>query len=353
MPPTAFQSPELNRVCVVMMSAIVDAVHVLPVVTALKRHAPACRISWVLQPGPAALVRGHPAVDEIVTFDRRRGVRAFLDVRRELGGRRFDAVLDLQTYLKAGIVTALTPAPFKLGHDRARGRDLNHLFTTHRIPPRPTAHIQDEFFEFLEYLAVPHEPVEWNLGPWPHERAWQRTFVAEHDRPLAALVIGSSRPQKDWLPERWSEVADALYADFGLQPVLVGGRSPREEAAERAIMQRARHRPATALDSGLRRLVSIIDASALVVSLDTGPLHMAVALDRPVVSLIGYTDPRRTGPYRRFQDLVVDAYHDPGESAPIARAPRLDRMTRITVRDVLDRVAVWASRYRGARVAPC
>ena len=121
-PPAAGGAIALDRVCVVMMSAIGDAVHVLPVVTALKRRRPGCRITWVLQPGPASLVRGHPAVDEIVTFDKARGWRALLDVRRALAGRRFDLVLDLQVYIKAGLVTALARAPMKLGFDRARAR---------------------------------------------------------------------------------------------------------------------------------------------------------------------------------------------------------------------------------------
>src|SRR5699024_10684298 len=127
----------------------------LPVVTALKRHHPACRITWVLQPGPAALVRGHPLVDDIVLFDRKRGRRAFADARRELATRPFDVVLDLQTYFKAGVLTGMTRSPVKLGYDRARARDLNWLFTTHRIPPRPTAHMQDEYLEFVEHLGVP------------------------------------------------------------------------------------------------------------------------------------------------------------------------------------------------------
>ncbi|HEU4564735.1 MAG TPA: glycosyltransferase family 9 protein [Gemmatimonadaceae bacterium] len=342
----------LDRIGIVMMSAIGDAVHVLPVVTALKRHRPTSRITWVLQPGPAALVRGHPDVDEIVVFDRKRGRRAFLDVREALRERPLDLVLALQTYFKAGLVTSFARAPVKLGFDRARSRDLSWLFSTHRIPSRPTAHMQDEYFEFLEYLGVPHEPVEWKLGPWPQERDAQRALLARFDRPLAALVVGSSKPEKDWPAERWAAVADALYADHGLQPVLVGGRSPREAEMERVIMERARHRPVSLLDSGLRPLVGILDAAALVVSLDTGPLHMAVALDRPVVSLVGYTDPRRTGPYRRFQDLAIDAFHDPGEDGPISRATRTGRMARISVRDVLERVELWSARYRApARTA--
>jgi heptosyltransferase I len=337
----------MDRVCIVMMSAVGDAVHVLPVVNALKRHHPAMHLTWVLQPGPATLVRGHPLVDEILIFDRAAGWRAFADIREQLAARPFDVVINLQVYFKAGIVTSFTRAPVKLGFDRARARDFNWLFTNRRIPPHAVGqHVQDQYFEFLTWLGVPAEPVAWGLGPWDGERAWQREFFAPIERPVASIVVATSKPQKDWLPERWAEVVDALHEEHGLQAVLVGGTSPREQHAEAVILQRARHAPISALGSGLRKLVSILDGSRLVLAPDTGPLHMAVALDRPVVSLIGYTNPRRTGPWRRYHDLIVDAYGEPGEDYPISMENRLDRMPRIQVRDVMDKVALWAARYR-------
>src|SRR6478736_650881 len=211
-----------------MMSAVGDAVHVLPVINALKRVNPHTKITWVLQPGPATLVRGHRSVDDIIIFDRSAGLGAFANVRRELAKRRFDLVINLQVYFKAGIVTALTRAPIKLGFDRARARDMNWLFTNRKIPPHPEGqHDPAQYFEFLSAIGVPFEPVTWNLGPWDGERAWQREFFAPIERPVAAIVVATSKPQKDWLPERWAEVVDELYDGYGLQPILVGGRSPR------------------------------------------------------------------------------------------------------------------------------
>ena len=336
-----------DNICIVMMSAVGDAVHVLPVINALKRENPKTRITWVLQPGPAALVRGHRSVDEIVVFDRARGLAAFADVAAELAKRRFDLVMNLQVYFKAGIVTALTHAPVKLGFDRARARDFNWLFTNRKIPASPVRHVQDQYFEFLTALGVSPEPLDWDLGPWPKEREWQYRFKSPIERPIASLVVGTSKPEKDWIPERWAEVADALHEQFEMQVVLVGGKSERELAAERIVMGKAKHKPRSELGSGLRNLVSILDASSLVLSPDTGPLHMAVALDRPVISLMGYTNPKRTGPYRRFQDLIIDAYGDPGENYPISMENRPGRMKRIETRHVLDKVALWKEGYAG------
>jgi heptosyltransferase I len=337
--------PATPRILVVMMSAVGDVVHALPVVTALKRRYSNATLTWVLQPGPASMVAGHPDVDEILPFDRRRGWRAFRDIRHRLAGRGFDLVLDLQVYFKASVVTALARAPVKLGFDRKRARDLNWLVTTHRIPPRPPQHVQDQYFEFLDYLGVAAEPVEWKLGPWPHEREWQRAFFADLDRPAAALVIGSSDPHREWLPERWAALADRLHDDYGLQPLIVGGRSPRELETERRIMERTRHSVVSTLGIPLRELVAVLDGCALVVSLNTAPLHMAVALGRPVVSLLGHWNPKRTGPYRRFHDLAIDAYGEPGEDYPVSTEKRPGGMARIQVADVVEKVEVWRERY--------
>lgn len=341
---------KLDRVGIVMMSAVGDAVHVLPVINAIKRRQASSHITWVLQPGPATLVRGHRSVDEIVTFDRSKGRRAFTEVKRELAQRPFDVVLALQVYFKAGIVTSFTKAPVKLGFDKARARDLNWLFTTHRIPPHPVGqHVQDQYFEFLTALGIPHEPVTWDLGPTEEERAWQREFFAPIERPTAAIVVATSKAEKDWLPERWAQVIDVLHEDYGLQPVLVGGRSERELAAEQVIMAKAHHKPISALGSGLRRLVSIFDGSPLVLAPDTGPLHIAVALQRPVISLMGYTNPKRTGPYRAYHDLLIDAYGNPGEDYPISMENRPGRMPNITVDDVLTKVEHWQRTYASPR----
>jgi heptosyltransferase I len=341
---------KMDRVCIVMMSAVGDAVHVLPVLTALKRQHPAMHVTWVLQPGPATLVRGHPLVDDIILFDRSAGVNGFLDIRRELSTRRFDLVINLQVYIKAGIITSFIDAPVKLGFDRARARDFNWLFTTHRIPPHAMQHVQDQYFEFTDWLGVPKEPVEWGLGPRDDERVWQHEFYAPIERPVVPIVVATSKAEKDWLPERWAEVCDVLYADFGLQPVLVGGRSSREETAEQVIRARATHKPISALGSGLRKLVSIFDGAALVLSPDTGPLHISVALNRPVVSLIGYSNPKRVGPYGKFRDLMIDAYGDPGEDYPISMENRTGRLPLITVQQVLDKVERWRTNYANATI---
>ena len=127
-------APKLDRVAIVMMSAVGDAVHVLPLVNAIKQHHPGSHISWFLEPLPATLVRGHPAVDEIVEVRSRGGLTAWRDLVRTHGSREFDVVLDLQVAIKAGLLTALLTAPVKLGFDFGRSRDANWLFNAATLP---------------------------------------------------------------------------------------------------------------------------------------------------------------------------------------------------------------------------
>jgi heptosyltransferase I len=338
-------APKLDRVGVVMLSTAGGAVWTLPVLNAIKRAHPRATISWIAQPGTAALIEEHPAVDEIIPFNRDRGVIGYLELRKRLAIQPFDTVLVLQSYLKTGVVAGMTRAAVKIGVDRARARDFGWVFTNRELPTQPIRHMQDQFLEFLQPLGISPEPLEYRLRPSESERAWQQELFKPFERPAVPLVIGTTKPEKDWPPERWAALADALWYDFGLEPVLVGGRSERELAAERVVNSIAKRTPRSALGSGLRRLLAILDASALAISPDTGPIHMAVAIERPVIGLYGYTNPKRTGPYRRYQDLLVDAFGDPGESYDASAPNRAGRMSRIAVRDVLERVERWRASY--------
>lgn len=343
-----WSGPPPREVCIVMLSALGDAVHVLPVANALKRAWPECRITWVIQPLAHQLVQGHPAIDDFVIFYRRRGVaglRAFLDVRRALAGRRFDLLLGLQVYFKAGLITAIAHADVKLGFDRARARDAQWLFTNRRIPARGQRHVQDQYLEFVEYLGVDPEPLAWDLRLSDEERAAQTDFFTELDRPTCAVVLGTSRLEKNWSAEGYARVLELIESEHGLRPVIVGGPSPVERRIADEVLSATGASVIDALGDDLRKLVWILEGSALLISPDTGPLHISRALGTPVVGLYGYTNPKRTGPYRAFEDLIVDGYAEyPGEQYPIASTYR-DGMERITVDGVLQKVSLAMERY--------
>lgn len=336
-----------RSVAIMLMSAIGDVVKGLPVATSLKRAWPDARITWVIQPVSVPLVRPHPDVDELLVFERRKGLRGiapFADFRRRVADRRFDLVLGLQVYAKAGILTGLLPSPRKLGFDRRRARDLNWLFTTERIAARPTQHLQDQYFEFLDHLGVPVVK-EWHIPFDEEERKAQRAFYAGFDRPVLAVVLGATSPKRNWHATGYARALEAAQYDLGLQPVLVGSRSPGELDMAARVMAETRATPVDALRNDLRRLAWILDGAAVVLSPDTGPLHVADALGRPVVGLYGYTDPRVKGPYRGGTRLVVDRFTRPGE--PLTMDLRPGNVAKITADEVIEKLALAAREARG------
>lgn len=339
-----------ERVAVVMMSTVGNAVHTLPVVGSIKAHRPEARITWIMQPGSPALVQGHPAVDEIVVLDRRRGMAGFVELRRALSGHRFDVALNLQAYFKAGVATRLTRAPVRVGYDRARARDLTWLFSTHRLPPRPRGHVQDEFLEFLHFLGVPVR-MEWGLQPTADEAARYAPLLPDAAGPTVAMVVGTTKPEKEWAAERYAALADRIAGELGGRTVLVGGRSDREQAAAAAIRAAASHPPLDLREWDLRRLAYLLTRADVLVSPDTGPLHMGVALQTPTVALMGHTNPKRYGPYRRYQELLVDAFGEPGEDYPVDAPNRAGRMGRITVDQVMEKVELAVRLYNSKRLS--
>lgn len=344
---TALRWPA-RRVCVVLLTGLGDVVHGLPLVNALKRDDPSRHVTWVVEPMPAPLLDPHPAIDRVVVYRKKEGARGIRRLARELAGGRFDLAINLNVYFKSVWPTVLSRAPHRLGFDRGRSFDLTWAFANHRLPPRPRAHTQDMFLEFLDVLGVPDTSVEWRIPITDGERAAQRAFFAAFDgRPVAAIVPATANARKDWPAARWARVADALEHDFGFRTMLVGGPGEREQRIAREIVERARVKPVWALGDGIRRLLWLIDGSALVLAPDTGPVHVARAMEVPVIGLYGHTNPWRIGPYRAYHDLLIDRYTDPGDAPDPSLWPsKPDRMERIAPEDVLERVALAVDRYR-------
>lgn len=340
---------QAERICVVLLTGLGDVVMGLPLVNALKDHAPSRHITWVVEPMPSGLLRHHPSVDDVVVYRKKEGVAGVLELRRALAQRRFDLTLNLNIYFKSLWPTLFSAAPRRVGFGRDRARDGVWLAANHHLPPRPRRHTLDMFLEFAADLGIPDPPIDFRLALTPEERREQEEFFAPlRGRPVVALVPASANAKKDWLPERYAEVVDALEHDLGFRTMLVGGPGERETAIAREIVERSSADPVWALGDGVRRLLWLLGGSDLVIAPDTGPIHIARALDVPVVGLYGHTNPWRVGPYRKYQDLWVDRYTDAGEAPDPSRFdPKHGRMEQITTSDVLERVEIVRSRYLG------
>lgn len=345
-----------RNICVVLLEGLGDVIQGLPVVNALKRADPSRRITWVVEPMPAPILSHHPAVDRVVVFHKGDGARGVARLASDLRRDPFDLAINLNVHFRSLFPLVLSGAPVRLGFDRRRSHDMVWLAANRRLPPGPPRHTQDLFLGFLALLDVPAGPLEWRLAPTVDEREDQRNFFRQFDRPVAAIVPASGNPKKDWLADRYAAVVNGLDREFGYAPVLVGGPSERERRLAAEIVAGSDRPPAVALGDGVRRLLWLLDGAALVIAPDTGPVHIARAVETPVIGLYGPTSPWRVGPYRRYEDLWVDAHSDPGDEGEEGDAAmaevRPGRMDRITAAQVLDRVQRAVERYPPDPPAP-
>jgi ADP-heptose:LPS heptosyltransferase len=196
------------------------------------------------------------------------------------------------------------------------------------------------FLEFADQLGVPVTNPEWKIRFTQDELKAQSEFFRQFSgRPVATIIPASATIKKDWIAERWAEVADALESDFGFQVVVAGGPGLREGAIAGEIIQRSSAKIFAAMGDSVRRLAGIVAGSNLVIAPDTGPVHIARAFDVPVIGIYGHTNPWRVGPWRKFSDLWIDHYTAPGSPPdPSNRTPKWDVMPTIQASEVIEKI---------------
>jgi heptosyltransferase I len=274
-------------------------------------------------------------------------VRGVVELASALRGRRCDVTLNMQRYLKSVFPTLLSGARVRVGLPPSKTRDGVSRFNTRHLAERPWCHTQDLLLGYREVLGVPADaPVEWRITFSDEERAERaRFFAALGGAPVVGLVLATANPSKDWPAERYAPLARALAA-LGYRVLLIGGPRERERSVAEGILADPAAGAVSGLGDSVRRMMWMVAGVDLMISPDTGPLHLAHALGTPVVGLFGHTNPARVGPWRDFRELVVDRYTEPGAPLdPSAYEPKPSRMARIEVADVLAKVELARARY--------
>ncbi|MCH7808169.1 MAG: lipopolysaccharide heptosyltransferase II [Planctomycetes bacterium] len=309
-----------DRILLVKPSSLGDVVHALPVLHGLRTRYPNARIDWLCATPFVGLLQDHPDLNEVVPFDRSRFgrlgrsfrvTRDFLRFVGDLRSRAYDLVIDLQGLFRSGFLSRATGAPTRLGFVDAR--EGAPWFYNHRIAvDGPDTHAVDRNYKVARLLGFADVPVSFNLALSEAVRAeaserLRRLGLTSSDR-VVAIVPGARWETKVWYPHRFAETIDELQAADDVRCVLLGG--PDEIALCEKIAGACRSTP---LNLGgkttLRQLAATLGLADCVLCHDSGAMHVAVALDRPLVCLIGPTNPRRTGPYGRG-DAVLQVQLD-------------------------------------------
>jgi heptosyltransferase-1 len=297
-----FDSPP-SRILIIKPSAIGDVVHALPVLNLLRKKWPASHISWLVTPGCAGLLDGHPQLNEVIRFDRRKlgnswrdlaSAVALHDLGRELQSKKFDLVIDLQGLMRSGLLGFRTGAAVRVGS--TRDREFGWMFQTHLAPVDRDGHAVDRYLAVADYLGLGRSPVDFVFPTDDADRAAAAPLLP--DGPFAVLLPGTNWVTKRWPAEKFAALVRPLRERFGLATVVAGSADDSKLAAmiPGAVDLTGR--------TPLRQLVAVLEKASLVIANDTGPMHIAAALGRPLVAVYGPTDPAQTGPYGRDDSVV-------------------------------------------------
>ncbi len=348
-----------ESLCLLRLSALGDVTHALPVVRTLQDQWPQTRLTWLVGKLEHKLVGDLPGV-EFIVFDKGRGRHAYADLRRALGGRRFDVLLHMQVALRANLASALVRARQRIGYDRARSKDLHGLFINRRIAARSGEHVLDAFGSFLEPLGLRQTTVRWDI-PLSDEALEFAERTLPGEQPTLLVSPCSSHRRRNWHAAGYAAVADHAVRRHGWRVLLCGGRSALEREMGDAILAAMRE-PAIDLigRDTIKQLQALLGRATAVLTPDSGPMHMANAAGTPVIGLHAASNPARSGPYseRRY---VIDRYDaaarkflgKPAEALSWGRKIEFDGVMDLVevdaVSDALDRLV--ADRQAAARSA--
>jgi len=276
------------RILFIKLGALGDVINTLPLAVTLREQLGA-RIHWLVEPLSYPLVSSHPSVERAILFDRKIWPGALPGVLRELSAVEYDMALDLQRLIKSGLFCLYSKSGRKIGFDRARCKEFTWLFPFERIPASdPGAHMAVQYLDFARHLGLEPSGIRWDIPT---------TGVVPSGLPerYVVLNIGATKAANRWNARGFASVAQGLECDYRISAVLTGGVEDTDMGREISALAGASLVNLVGRTS-IPELKEIMAGARAVVSCDTGPMHLGVALGKHVVALMGPSDPARTGP---------------------------------------------------------
>lgn len=296
------------RFLITRLSAVGDCIHSMPLIGALRRRFPGAFIAWATQGLPATLLDNYPGLDQIYRVDRDwlKSLSSVSTVRRELRSFNFDVTLDAQSLTKSAALGWLSGAPYRIGFGKPQGRELSLWLNNIKVKPT-VDHVVEKYLQLLEPLGIeiPAAP-RFEMAEWQH--ASMQQFLQEKIGAGRYAVInpGAGWDSKLWPAKRFGEVARYLGQKHQLHSIVVWA-GDREESWAHEIVEHAGGQASMAPSTSLPELTSVLRGATLCVAADTGPLHLAAAVNVPCVGLYGPTRPSECGPYGP-QHVSVQTY---------------------------------------------
>ena len=329
--------PGKKRIALLRLSALGDCINAFGFIGGLQRAYPKFKLTWIIEERFAPLFYDHdkdPLVPMIEVPLKKQGLKALLQLKKELKQQHFDYLFDLQTSFKASLTAACIPAKVKYGYDKERAREGQTLFTDVKVPSPESPHVLAGFLAFAKAAGLGEIEPYWDFALQDNERDYAKSYF-DSDR-IFLIAPASAKAQKNWTVEGYAEIGRYAH-EHGFTVGLLGG-SARYEAALCSAIEKELKVPCVNLcgRTSLRELLAVVSVGSLLLAPDSGTMHLASALHTPVIGLFAVHNEQRGGPWN-FPDLCVSVYHELaakelGERAVPwrYRVRAEDAMTRIT-----------------------
>jgi heptosyltransferase I len=278
------------RILIVRLSAIGDVIHGIPVLCALRQALPNAFLGWIAEGTAGDALEGHPALDELIRVPRRywKSPREVLKMRRRLRALKFDITIDMQCLTKSALTAWLSGARRRIGKAGEHGRELSRLFNNELVEAGGT-HVIEHYLSMLRPLGITLPKTEFNLREQPADAGAADEFLRASglaNERFAVLNPGAGWPSKMWPAERFGDLAQHLYRAHGMRSVAAWG-VPGELPLAEAIVAASDGHALLAPKTTMLELAALCRRAALFVGSDTGPMHLAVAVGTPTVSMHG------------------------------------------------------------------
>jgi heptosyltransferase-1 len=297
----------MKRILIVRMSALGDIVHALPVLAAVRRAWPDAHVDWIVDEAYASILSLAEGLHQrIVVRGKGPDAMGYLGAVRHLRAQKYDAALDLQGLIKSAVWAKLSGAARVIGFDRAHLREpMAASFYSETVVPFDAPHVIQKNLSILKAFDLAPGPIELPLHPEAAAATINALAAAGGPRQYVVLNPGAAWPNKRWPAERFGALAAKLHAHTRLRSLVTWG--PNEKALAEAVVNASSGTAALAPPTAVADLAVIMRDAALVVSGDTGPLHIAAAMGTPLVGLYGPTWPERNGPWNPDDEVISRA----------------------------------------------
>ena len=327
-----------RRVLIVRLGALGDVANTLTFPGAWKRHDPDVHIGWVVHEGAQPLIEGHPWVDRVHVWPRKSSMSSILP---ELRAQTYDVACDLQRILKSALLARRSGAARVVGFDRGRTKELSWLLAKERLSGEPSgAHRVHGYQDFARHFGLSEPDVKPILREDSQGAAWAEARQEELGGAPILLNLGATKSANRWAPKSFGELARRLREAFDVPVAFIGSRADEPLALRASAIPKKRHGVQNLVGrTDLPQLWELLRRARVVVSADSGPMHLAAAVDTPVVALFGASDADQTGPWGAEHVVLRE---DPACSPCVRRTcnqPRHACMEDLGVERVFDSIA--------------